>query len=126
MQGRKLGLKIINTLEEIGRALGCYKIILDCSKENIRESSYRDEGVVLIIRLSAFYEKCGRVKLFSPSATYESSRLNDAGSSIKNIRWSGTCEIPYWCNRQLLLSSEALVCSPKRVKEDTVTLYGRT
>ncbi|ORX39008.1 acyl-CoA N-acyltransferase [Kockovaella imperatae] len=42
MQGRKLGLKIINTLEGIGRAMGCYKIILDCNKENI-----------------PFYEKCG-------------------------------------------------------------------
>lgn len=37
MQGRKLGLHLINTLEEIGRSTGCYKIILDCSKENIRE-----------------------------------------------------------------------------------------
>ena len=37
MQGRKLGLKIINTLEGIGRNMGSYKIILDCSKENIRE-----------------------------------------------------------------------------------------
>ncbi|KAK8843423.1 hypothetical protein IAR55_007080 [Kwoniella newhampshirensis] len=42
MQGRKLGIKIINALEEIGRARGCYKIILDCSKSNI-----------------PFYEKCG-------------------------------------------------------------------
>jgi ribosomal protein S18 acetylase RimI-like enzyme len=39
MQGRKLGLYLINTLEEIGRANGCYKIILDCNKENIRECS---------------------------------------------------------------------------------------
>ncbi|WVQ93334.1 hypothetical protein IAU59_000402 [Kwoniella sp. CBS 9459] len=42
MQGRKLGLRIINALEEIGRARGCYKIILDCSDKNI-----------------PFYEKCG-------------------------------------------------------------------
>ncbi|WVQ81526.1 hypothetical protein IAT38_003650 [Cryptococcus sp. DSM 104549] len=42
MQGRKLGIKIINTLEEVGRARGCYKIILDCSESNI-----------------PFYEKCG-------------------------------------------------------------------
>ncbi|WVR09169.1 hypothetical protein IAU60_006231 [Kwoniella sp. DSM 27419] len=41
-QGRKLGLRIINALEEIGRARGCYKIILDCSEKNI-----------------PFYEKCG-------------------------------------------------------------------
>jgi glucosamine-phosphate N-acetyltransferase len=38
MQGRKLGLKIINSLEAIGRGQGCYKIILDCSKDNIRMS----------------------------------------------------------------------------------------
>ena len=40
MQGRKLGLRIITTLEGIGRAMGCYKIILDCSKENIGRSSF--------------------------------------------------------------------------------------
>ncbi|WWD21053.1 hypothetical protein CI109_105534 [Kwoniella shandongensis] len=42
MQGRKLGIKIIKALEEIGRTRGCYKIILDCSDSNI-----------------PFYEKCG-------------------------------------------------------------------
>ncbi|KAL7421202.1 Glucosamine-phosphate N-acetyltransferase-like protein [Cryptotrichosporon argae] len=42
MQGRKLGLKIINALEDIAVARGCYKVILDCSKDNV-----------------AFYEKCG-------------------------------------------------------------------
>jgi glucosamine-phosphate N-acetyltransferase len=41
MQGRKLGLKIINSLEAIGRGEGCYKIILDCSKDNIRTSFLR-------------------------------------------------------------------------------------
>ena len=40
MQGRKLGLKIINSLEAIGRGQGCYKIILDCSKDNIRVSLF--------------------------------------------------------------------------------------
>jgi GNAT superfamily N-acetyltransferase len=45
MQGRKLGIRIINTLEDIGRAVGCYKIILDCSVSNIRESVYsRPQG----------------------------------------------------------------------------------
>ena len=39
MQGRKLGLRIIKSLEAIGRTQGCYKIILDCSKENIRKWS---------------------------------------------------------------------------------------
>ena len=36
MQGRKLGQVIINTLQDIGAAMGCYKIILDCSRDNIR------------------------------------------------------------------------------------------
>ncbi|KAK1922459.1 acyl-CoA N-acyltransferase [Papiliotrema laurentii] len=42
MQGRKLGIKLINALDAIGQRMGCYKIILDCSKDNI-----------------PFYEKCG-------------------------------------------------------------------
>lgn len=58
MQGRKLGLKIINTLEEVGRGQGVYKIILDCSKENIRESSL-SVGLGVQLIFSAFYEKCG-------------------------------------------------------------------
>lgn len=65
MQGRKLGLKIINTLEAIGKEQGCYKIILDCSKENIRKliphfpiwgGQHRQW---LIYLCAAFYEKCG-------------------------------------------------------------------
>lgn len=40
--GRGLGLRLIRCLEELARGLGCYKTILDCSRENI-----------------AFYEKCG-------------------------------------------------------------------
>lgn len=28
-------MRIINTLEEIGQVMGCCKIILDCSKDNI-------------------------------------------------------------------------------------------
>ncbi|EKD03941.1 hypothetical protein A1Q2_01765 [Trichosporon asahii var. asahii CBS 8904] len=43
MQGRKLGLYLIKSLEEIARTQGCYKVILDCSTANI-----------------PFYEKCGR------------------------------------------------------------------
>ena len=47
MQGRKLGLKIINTLEAIGRGQGCYKIILDCSKDNIRKSALCARGLIM-------------------------------------------------------------------------------
>ncbi|KAF8738839.1 Acetyltransferase (GNAT) domain, partial [Rhizoctonia solani] len=42
MQGKKLGLRIINTLTHISEAQGAYKTILNCSNENI-----------------PFYQKCG-------------------------------------------------------------------
>ncbi|CAG8508392.1 9951_t:CDS:2 [Dentiscutata heterogama] len=41
-QGKKLGLRIIQALKHIGAKTGCYKVILDCSEENV-----------------PFYEKCG-------------------------------------------------------------------
>jgi glucosamine-phosphate N-acetyltransferase len=37
MQGRKLGLRIIQALTGISERVGCYKTILNCSDENIRE-----------------------------------------------------------------------------------------
>jgi len=45
MQGRKLGLRIINALTEISEATGCYKTILNCNEDN-----------------AAFYQKCGYEK----------------------------------------------------------------
>lgn len=44
-QGKKLGIKLIKALTEIGRKRGVYKIILDCSEHNV-----------------PFYEKCGYSK----------------------------------------------------------------
>jgi glucosamine-phosphate N-acetyltransferase len=41
-QGKKLGLKLINALDNVAKNLGCYKAILNCSELN--------EG---------FYVKCG-------------------------------------------------------------------
>lgn len=41
-RGLRLGLRVIDALTEAARGAGCYKIILDCSEENV-----------------AFYEKCG-------------------------------------------------------------------
>ena len=38
-QGRKLGLRIIQALVGISEKVGCYKTILDCSQDNIREFS---------------------------------------------------------------------------------------
>lgn len=37
MQGKKLGLRVIQTLVAISEKVGCYKTILNCSDENIRE-----------------------------------------------------------------------------------------
>jgi len=44
-QGKKLGLRLIHALTDIGRSQGAYKVILDCSEHN-----------------AAFYEKCGYVR----------------------------------------------------------------
>lgn len=41
-QGMKLGNLLIQHLSELAQAAGCYKVILDCSPENV-----------------GFYEKCG-------------------------------------------------------------------
>lgn len=38
VQGKKLGLRMIHALSGVGERMGCYKIILDCSRDNIRES----------------------------------------------------------------------------------------
>lgn len=37
VQGRKLGLRIIEALTGISESVGCYKTILNCSDKNIRE-----------------------------------------------------------------------------------------
>lgn len=52
-QGKKLGLRLIQTLTDISEALGCYKTILDCSDEN-----------------TPFYEKCGFVRKGNEMAKY--------------------------------------------------------
>lgn len=44
-QGKKLGIKIINTLTYIAETVGCYKTTLVCSDYNVK-----------------FYERCGFVK----------------------------------------------------------------
>jgi glucosamine-phosphate N-acetyltransferase len=38
-QGKKLGLRIIHALTHISENSGCYKTILNCSDDNIREYS---------------------------------------------------------------------------------------
>uniref|UniRef100_A0A6T8N8Z3 Glucosamine 6-phosphate N-acetyltransferase n=1 Tax=Hemiselmis andersenii TaxID=464988 RepID=A0A6T8N8Z3_HEMAN len=41
-RGKSLGLKVIEHLKDVARAIGCYKLILDCSQDNVK-----------------FYERCG-------------------------------------------------------------------
>jgi glucosamine-phosphate N-acetyltransferase len=62
-QGKKLGLRIIQALTHISESIGCYKTILNCSEDNIREFA-----LPRFVRLAdlwvslAFYEKCGYTK----------------------------------------------------------------
>jgi glucosamine-phosphate N-acetyltransferase len=53
MQGRKLGLRVIQALTGISEKVGCYKTILNCSDKNI-----------------PFYEKCGFEKKENEMASY--------------------------------------------------------
>jgi GNAT superfamily N-acetyltransferase len=65
-QGKKLGLRLIQTLTDISEALGCYKTILDCSDENTRKSPssglHLNLAPLTSFPLLAFYEKCGFVR----------------------------------------------------------------
>lgn len=40
MQGRKLGLRVIQALTGISERVGCYKTILNCSDKNVRAYSF--------------------------------------------------------------------------------------
>lgn len=55
-QGKKLGLKVIQSLDSVAESLGCYKTILDCSPENepfYVKCSYVNSG----IEMSHYYEE---------------------------------------------------------------------
>lgn len=41
VRGRGLGLKLVSGLRDLATSLGCYKVILDCKEEKIRESPAR-------------------------------------------------------------------------------------
>jgi glucosamine-phosphate N-acetyltransferase len=67
MQGKKLGLRIIEALTYISENAGCYKTILNCSDANIRASVFVISNYVLLtvsvfLPTLAFYEKCGYEK----------------------------------------------------------------
>jgi len=57
MQGKKLGLRMIQALTQVSEDVGCYKTILNCSESNI-----------------AFYEKCGYEKREVEMAKYAVGR----------------------------------------------------
>lgn len=52
-RGKNLGRIIIETLKDIGKSKGCYKVILDCVEKNV-----------------PFYEKCGFVQSEVRMAAY--------------------------------------------------------
>ncbi|KAI9143398.1 acyl-CoA N-acyltransferase [Paraphysoderma sedebokerense] len=53
MRGKRLGIRIIETLVEIARQQSCYKVILNCNDDNV-----------------TFYEKCGFKKKEVEMALY--------------------------------------------------------
>jgi glucosamine-phosphate N-acetyltransferase len=66
MQGKKLGLRIIQALTQISEDVGCYKTILNCSETNIGApvAACAGKGPFLTDDpfFSGFYEKCGYEK----------------------------------------------------------------
>ncbi|KAF9472664.1 acyl-CoA N-acyltransferase [Pholiota conissans] len=68
MQGRKLGLRIIQALTSISERTGCYKTILNCSDENI-----------------PFYKKCGFEKKENEMARYHTVGTPTASTSTTTI-----------------------------------------
>jgi glucosamine-phosphate N-acetyltransferase len=64
MQGKKLGLRMIQALTQISEDVGCYKTILNCNENNIGTLyvSVPGKAVPLTFFFPAFYEKCGYEK----------------------------------------------------------------
>ena len=75
VQGKKIGLRIIDALTRISESAGCYKTILNWSDKNIRKFLLlvvlRDFGSNGVFPMKAFYVKCGYEKkeneMVSPS-----------------------------------------------------------
>jgi len=67
IRGKGLGKKVIEALTGVGEMLGCYKCILDCSKDNI-----------------GFYEKCGYTHKEYEMVRYTpEEHLNKAGLYVR-------------------------------------------
>ncbi len=64
-QGKKLGLRIIQALDQVAEKVGCYKSILDCSEAN--EGFYVKCGFKRAgLEMAHYYEQ-------APSTSYENS-----------------------------------------------------
>lgn len=63
MQGKKLGLRMIEVLTQISENVGCYKTILNCNENNIGTFYVSCQGrLPPSLFFPAFYEKCGYEK----------------------------------------------------------------
>ena len=63
MQGKKLGLRMIEVLTQISEDVGCYKTILNCNENNIGTFYVSCQGrLPPLLFFPAFYEKCGYEK----------------------------------------------------------------
>jgi len=70
VQGRKLGLRVIQALTTISERMGAYKTILNCSDHNIRAFILDSSIAAPNNFLPAFYQKCGFEKKENEMALY--------------------------------------------------------
>ncbi|KAF5310297.1 hypothetical protein D9619_010550 [Psilocybe cf. subviscida] len=68
MQGRKLGLRVIQALTGISERVGCYKTILNCSDKNV-----------------PFYQKCGFEKKENEMALYHNVAAPAAATATTTV-----------------------------------------
>ena len=68
MQGKKLGLRIIQALTGISESMGCYKTILNCSDDNV-----------------PFYKKCGYEKKENEMAKYNPTPVTPSRVSTPKL-----------------------------------------
>jgi len=87
VQGRKLGLRIIQALTTISERVGSYKTILNCSDKNIRE-------YLLLLCcfpslrhcfFAAFYQKCGYEKKENEMARYHNVAPNATAPNVERL-----------------------------------------
>ena len=85
MQGRKLGLRIINALTGISEAIGSYKTILNCNDDNVGKLLPFPVviliGLLLTDVLSAFYNKCGYEKKENEMVKYQISATTNPSTT---------------------------------------------